>query len=284
MREKFFELAVAPEDHYDAFLSRILESGVAFECMGSEISTFKVSPDARVIVHSSEEDLSPLLSDLQALSLSLGVHFEFSLMQRENKDWIEEYKRAIQPVRIDKFYIRPPWHEALDSKSGDFFDVVIEPSLAFGTGHHESSALALELLSGLDLKDVNLLDVGCGSGILGICAAHLGARVSACDVDPLAIDVCEKNFKLNGVELVDLKLGSLDLFDLSEFSVIVLNIQKEVIKMLYNDLIGCRSGAYAILSGILADDEAEILRHFYGFENRQILKKNEWIAFNLIKK
>lgn len=280
MQDKFYELAIAPSGHYDAFLSRILESGPAIECDGFA----ELNAKSGVIVHSSEENLEGLLKDLQNLASELDVGLEYSLKQKANQDWITEYKKGVMPVKISSFYIRPPWHEAHTSEIGHCFDVVIEPSLAFGTGHHESTALAIELLESLDLTRAHLLDVGCGSGILGICASHLGAIVSACDIDELAIEVCDRNFKLNGAKLERIALGSLAEFDVLDFDVIVLNIQKEVIKMLYNELLVSKSGTSVILSGILADDEAEILEHFYGFETKQILKRNEWIAFNLIKK
>ncbi len=110
--------------------------------------------------------------------------------------WEERWRSFHKPVRVGPLWIGPPWEEPPRNTTA----IVIEPGQAFGTGAHATTRLCLELLLGLPRS--GLLDVGCGSGVLGIAAARLGfAPVVAVDVDPLAIEATIENAAANGVEI-----------------------------------------------------------------------------------
>lgn len=143
-------------------------------------------------------------------------------------DWEDRWRDFHRPVRIGELWIGPPW----DTAPAGTIAVVIDPGRAFGTGAHPTTRLCVELLVGLERGSV--LDVGCGSGVIGIAAAKLGFHpIVAIDVDPLAGEATASNAAVNGVE-IDVRVG--DAFSLGcplpETSLTVANISLEAIEAL----------------------------------------------------
>ena len=167
--------------------------------------------DGGVYVRSNEDlsnvalaidEFSEKLSQIK--NINLNLHKEFST--KPNKDWILEYKNGVQPLQIGDFYIHSSWQEP---KLGAI-NVQIDPALAFGSGHHESTHSCIELLAKFASKDDEALDVGCGSGILSIVLARLGCVVSACDTDEVAVLSALNNAKLNKIAFKELWQGSIN--------------------------------------------------------------------------
>ncbi|MDO7821854.1 50S ribosomal protein L11 methyltransferase, partial [Helicobacter pylori] len=161
-----------------------------------------------VILRSQKDLNNSLIPALEAFCLNLKQNlqseFDFFYLSRNlaSKDWLEAYKQAILPVQCAKFYIHPSWHQK-PSHVVTNDCIMIDPALAFGSGHHESTSMCLELLSDLDLKRKNALDVGCGSGILSIALKKQGvSALVACDTDSLAVEETLKNFSLNQIPLL----------------------------------------------------------------------------------
>ncbi|MEO1942072.1 MAG: 50S ribosomal protein L11 methyltransferase [Campylobacterales bacterium] len=190
-----------------------------------------------------ERELKEYLNGLEGLfdqKVSLSIEWE----RKENRDWIESYKQGIKPVEVGEFYIRPSWHPRKPGK----IDIVIDPALAFGSGHHETTRGVLQLLPEVVEKGVTLLDVGAGSGILGIAAGKLGAVVSGCDTDPLAVEAVRENSRLNRVQFRELWEGSIGATT-GKYQIVVANITGDILSILAPDLK--RSAEkYLILSGI----------------------------------
>ncbi|WP_027326949.1 50S ribosomal protein L11 methyltransferase [Helicobacter pametensis] len=213
--------------------------------------------------------------------LDMKVDFGFGYRVCQNKDWIEAYKQSVLPVCVGGFYIRPSWHPK--SQNMDLKDLMIDPALAFGSGHHATTSMCLELLEEMDLEKKRLLDVGCGSGILSIAATMLGANVEICDTDSLAIEESLKNFKLNHQPSPISWVGSIALAQ-NTYDVIVANILASILGMLKGDFDRkLRENGTLILSGILEEYKEEILRRFADYEVVKILAKGEWIALKLVK-
>ncbi len=137
-----------------------------------------------------------------------------------DEDWLSAWKRDLKPVRAGPFTIRAPWHEAGER------DIVIEPGMAFGTGHHETTQLALEALAEAVRPGWRVLDLGTGSGVLAIAAAMLEARVVAVDIDPVAVEAAQKNARANRVA-VEIRQGSLGDLE-GPFALIVANLYAEL--------------------------------------------------------
>jgi len=264
-KDSYYELTVTTEKKFIDFLADF----IANISNGVEIS------DNKIIVR-SEGDVSNIKDAVDSLIKSLGVKIDvdYKIEQKKNIDWIESYKSSIQPIEVGKFYIYPSWHEPKKGK----INIKLDPALAFGSGHHATTYSCLEAIEKYVNPKDTLLDVGCGSGILGLASKKVGAVVDLCDTDPIAVDSCEKNFLLNGEEYNSLWEGSVNLTQ-KKYDVVVANIIADVLKFISNDIKRVlKSGSILILSGIL-DKKENIVRESYSdlklLERKQ---KDEWIT------
>jgi ribosomal protein L11 methyltransferase len=174
----------------------------------------------------------------------------------EERDWLEEWKRGLEPVTVGAITVTPPWFPPGEGA------VVITPSYAFGTGHHETTAACLAALQGLDLAGRSVLDVGTGSAVLAIAAARLGAaEVVGVDVDALALEAAAGNVRANGVA-VDLRLGSLETVK-GRFDVIMANLDTDTHTALAPGLVArLAPGGTLIASGVSIPRTEEAVRAF----------------------
>ncbi|NMC45163.1 MAG: 50S ribosomal protein L11 methyltransferase [candidate division Zixibacteria bacterium] len=211
----------------------------------------------------SEEEIEPRLAGLRQFLATIGFQQNlpvFSLRKIRNLDWIDEYRKSVAPLPIgEAIVISPPWERG---RYPGRTEIIIEPKMAFGTGRHETSRSCLAELERLPLKGKTVLDLGCGSGILGIYAALQGAAmVIGYDIDPLAVENSRENFVLNGVAAVcRAEEGSIDDVPAGEtFDLIVANIIKSAIVPIIGELKRrLRPGGVVILSGLLQQDCPEI--------------------------
>ncbi|PAF46919.1 ribosomal protein L11 methyltransferase [Helicobacter sp. 12S02634-8] len=238
------------------------------------------------VIYTDKDPKTALIPDLHEfcsiVSVRLGypVGAAYAIKQCKNQDWIQSYQDSITPITCGQFHIRPSWHQKIEGK----IDMIIDPALAFGSGHHSSTAMVLQMLSSMSLEGKDVLDVGCGSGILSIGAKKLGARVHLCDTDPLAIDESYKNFALNGLCVDGIWEGSIDKAP-QKYDIIIANILADVIKMLYGDfLFALKPQSILILSGILEDYKQSVLDTFKDFRVLEISDKDEWVSIKLTQK
>ena len=178
-------------------------------------------------------------------------------------DWAEAWKAHYHPIRIGRnLVIRPRWVE-MDLQPEDI-ELALDPGMAFGTGTHPTTQTCLIALEERTTPGMRVLDLGCGSGILAIAAAKLGAAsVLALDTDPIAVKVTQENIEHNGVsEKVTVQQGSLENLITSprRFDLIVVNILAKIIIAMYGNGLGqvVRPGGIAILSGIVDTQVAEV--------------------------
>lgn len=165
------------------------------------------------------------------------------------RDWLAAWKAGLEPVRIGRLTLTPSWHPAAHSGT---HTVVLDPGMAFGTGHHATTRLCLTALERADLTGRRVLDVGTGSGVLAIAAARLGAdEVVAVDVDSAAVAVAGANAVRNAVT-VDLRVGSLDaVAEDRPFDAVVANLSTDLVLSLAPALLAVTApGGLLILGGI----------------------------------
>ncbi|WP_122871042.1 50S ribosomal protein L11 methyltransferase [Campylobacter showae] len=271
MKDKFYELEVlCSQELRELFEDLVFSLGVT--CTQETAGGFIVR---------GEDELDEVEFGLQEYAKSLQdalgreIEFKTTKSQKENKDWLNEYKKNVRPIEIGKFYIHPSWEESKDG----FENIIIDPALAFGSGHHESTSACIEYLQKYATIGMSALDVGCGSGILSIALAKLGCVVDACDTDEQAVQSSQKNAELNGVKFNQIWTGSVANLD-KKYDIVVANIIADVILMLKNDLINLlKESSYLVLAGVLDRYETRILGAFSSLKLVESQTKNEWKSF-----
>ncbi len=180
----------------------------------------------------------------------------FTLETVEEQNWVQLTQSQFDPIRVsDKLWIVPSWHE---TPAPDAINLILDPGMAFGTGSHPTTRLCLEWLERYVTADCSLLDYGCGSGILAIAAARLGANpVTGVDIDPQAVDAAKANAERNGVSAHF--ADSREPID-GQFDILIANILADPLKALAPALAAhVRPGGWLALSGILVEQEEELM-------------------------
>jgi ribosomal protein L11 methyltransferase len=203
----------------------------------------------------------------------------------DEQDWAEAWKAHYQPVRIGRrLVIRPLWIDM--ALAPDDLEIALDPGMAFGTGTHPTTQLCLEALEDLIAPGVTVLDLGCGSGILAIGAAKLGAaHIHAVDIDPIAVKVTAENAAQNGVAAhITAAEGSLEtiLESGQRYDLLAANILARVIMQMCEQGLGevLKPGGKAVFSGIIAEqgDDVEAALRLAGLEPTRRRQQGDWIA------
>ena len=230
--------------------------------------------------------------DLQALeSLLIRQPMGFEVTYRVNEilpqNWNDVWESNFEPVVVaDQCYVRASFHPPRPTYP---YEIVIDPKMAFGTGHHQTTSLIMCYMLADRFEGKVVLDMGCGTGILAILAAKLGAsQIWAIDNDPVCIASMEENKIRNNVPHVVTECGSVDLISDRRFDVILANINRNI---LLDQLDGyARSlevGGVLYMSGFYAGNDLEALKnagiqHALVYENHKEL--DGWVAARFIKK
>jgi len=272
MQEYYYELVVKVSSHlslFSDFLSDTVEVG------------FEEIEDGFII--RSEDSLDTIQWGLEqfqeALQKALNEIIELECIhsKQKNSDWVAEYQRSIEPLAIDKFYIHPTWNEP----SADLINIEIDPALAFGTGHHPTTASSLRAISEYVTQDSTVLDVGCGSGILGIAAMKLGALVDACDTDIVSVDNSLINANLNQVKFQNIWEGSCTLSG-KIYDVVVANIVADVLTFIAKELkAALKEDGILVLSGILDKYEDKVMNFYKDCVVVKRIPEDEWVTLVL---
>src|SRR5690554_889143 len=231
----------------------------------------------------ADTERQPLIDQLQQLwPQSLPEHqFEDIADQDWERSWMDNFK----PMRFgQRLWIVPSWHDAPDP---DAVNLLLDPGLAFGTGTHPTTALCLEWLDGQPLQDLQVIDFGCGSGILAIAALLLGAaRVTATDIDPQALEASRDNAQRN--QLADERLPLYLPADMPSepADLLVANILAGPLVTLAPQLTALvKPGGRIALSGILAEQTDEILAAYDAdFELDPVANKDGWIRVSGVRR
>ena len=217
-----------------------------------------------------------------------GASISYSITEPEDKNWNEEWeKNFFQPIVIDnRCVIHSTFHKDYPKAE---YDIVINPQMAFGTGHHETTSSILGALLEADLKGKSVLDMGCGTSILAILASMRGAdRVTAIDIDDWCVNNSRDNIALNHLNNITVELGDASLLKGREpFDVVIANINRNILLNDMHAYVDCmHSGSEIYMSGFYVEDIDAIRQcgENLGLEFVGYRKKNRWAAVKLIKK
>lgn len=214
-------------------------------------------PDTQVVgLFDASDDMPSIIARL-AQSKLLGKNFTHKLDPLEDKDWEREWMDNFHPMQFgERLWICPSWREVPDPGA---VNVMLDPGLAFGTGTHPTTSLCLRWLDGLSLTGKQVVDFGCGSGILALAALKLGAgHVTGIDIDPQALQASQENARRNDVA-DRLSVYLPDDQPSLQADVVMANILSGPLLELQNVITAyCKPGGKLVLSGILAEQVARI--------------------------
>lgn len=249
------------------------------------------SVDSGPILEQVEEGLDGL-----AQFVDLGER-AIRASETEDKDWINNWKEYFKPFTVDDILIKPTWEEVPEAHK-DKLLIQIDPGTAFGTGMHETTQLCLKQLKRFVAPGSTVLDVGTGSGILGIAALKLGAeRVFGTDLDENAISAVRENLQSNGIHPDRFQVVQGNLIDdpavqeqagFARYDLAVANILADVIILLQGEVAShLKPGGIFITSGIIDAKEEAVLEAFAGnqaFEVLEVGRQGDWVSVTAKKR
>ena len=254
----------------DILICRLLEEG--FESFVEAENILLAYIPSHLLM---KEKVEPILKDSH-------VTYKFSLVPRLN--WNEEWEKHYDPILIlDKCFIRAPFHPPLE---GIQFEIIIEPKMSFGTAHHETTAMMIELMMETEFTGRKVLDMGCGTGILAILAKKLGAHnIVAVDNDEWSYENTLENIRKNEADSIRVLLGDVKIIDDSGYEIILSNINRNVLleNLQYYSRLMARGEL--LLSGFYKEDIPVIIEKAEksGFKFLTLATKNRWVAIKFDK-
>jgi ribosomal protein L11 methyltransferase len=278
----------------DSAVSEAVEFALnSADALGTEINHLGITPTDTLTVtgYFNEKPGDDLLNYQLAEALRI-YGFDDSAIKNiewrevENQDWLAEWKKTWKPTVTDKFIIAPRW-ETIEKTNK--IVIWIEPSMAFGTGTHETTRLCLQAIEKYYSPEMSLLDVGTGTGILAIAAAksHIPnpkSKIAGCDVDADSIVIARENAEVNSPPEIEFYVGSIDEAT-PKFDFVCANLTADVIIPLLPLLVS-KFNRILVLSGILKEQETLVSGELkkIGIENCQVKTDGEWISIILRNK
>lgn len=242
-----------------------------------------------------EEDKESILSAVKEELAQIGTYMdvgtaEIEESQTEDLDWINNWKKYFHQFSIDDVLIIPSWEEVAPEDEGKMI-IHIDPGTAFGTGMHETTQLCIRQLRKYVTEETEILDVGCGSGILGMLALKFGAKYSVgTDLDPCAITATHENMESNGIGRQQYEVMIGNIIDDEEvqkkagygrFDIAAANILADVLVPLTPVIREhLKTGGIYITSGIIDDKEETVVEAVKaaGFEVLEVTRQGEWVS------
>ena len=192
--------------------------------------------------------------------------------------WVDSFRQTFRPIETNKLVICPEWEQVITDKTVFLMD----SGVAFGTGQHETTSLCLEFAESLSFAGKTVLDVGCGSGILGLCALLMGAKsAELVDIDSQATDVAKHNAEINGLtQNCVINTGNLTEQTKGKFDVVFANLTADILELLHADISKVvKRGTTVVLSGILDVKLDGVLDTYCDlFDVVKVASKGEWRA------
>ncbi|MFS4456116.1 50S ribosomal protein L11 methyltransferase [Maribacter sp. 2304DJ31-5] len=218
---------------------------------------------------------------LEGINILGNPRFEikYTLEEIAQENWNATWEQNFQPIIVDGICeVRAPFHK----KKEVVYDIVIEPKMSFGTGHHETTHMMLQHILDLDVKGKSVLDMGCGTGVLAILAGMKGASgIEAIDIDHWSYQNAIENVSRNGLDHIHVQEGDVSLLNKQKFDIIIANINRNILLMDIPSYVRCLNpGGTLLLSGFYKEDLKLITDRCTELELQfeKNLEKNNWVA------
>lgn len=230
-----------------------------------------------------EEWNSSVLENILVLT-SEEFAISFSKKEIEQTNWNSEWEKNFEPIQVDGLVsIRAPFHENPNLK----YDIVIEPKMSFGTGHHETTHMMVQHLIDLDLENKSTLDMGCGTGILAIFAEMKGAKpLDGIDIDNWCYLNSVENAERNNCKYISFYEGDASLLTNQKYDVIIANINRNILLNDMETYTKClNENGILLLSGFYKEDIATIDKEVskHGLSIQNTLERNNWVSLKYLK-
>lgn len=214
-----------------------------------------------------------------------GMKVQYMYHETPDQNWNEEWEKKFDPVRIqEKVLIRAPFHHSDHDLP---CTIIIEPKMSFGTGHHHTTRLMIEAMIKINLEGFRVLDMGCGTGVLGIYACSRGASsVLGVDNDQWAFENALENVEKNEASCMEVRFGDASSLEDEVFDVLLANITRNILVRdlpVYEQHLS--RGGILIVSGFLAEDVQYVLNAAYlcGLEHMETAEISNWISLSFKK-
>lgn len=242
-----------------------------------------------------DEDKEKVLADVRAELQDMASYLNVGACtieesQTEDVDWVNNWKQYFHQFYVDDILIIPSWEEVKPEDS-DKMVIHIDPGTAFGTGMHETTQLCIRQIRKYTTPETTILDVGCGSGILGMLALKFGAKYSVgTDLDPCAIEATYENMEVNGInkDMYEVMIGNIiddkdvqDKVGYGKYDIVVANILADVLVALTPMIVDqLKDGGIYITSGIIDDKEETVVEAVKaaGLEVLEVTYQGEWVS------
>ncbi|MGM9509747.1 50S ribosomal protein L11 methyltransferase [Larkinella sp. GY13] len=263
-------------DYTDIFMAEL--GALGFE------SFVETDEGLNAYISESDFDETAVQSVIDKYANQTAIAYQINSLEKKN--WNEEWERNYQPIDVqDRIRVRASFHEP---DAGFQYDIVINPKMSFGTGHHETTAMMLEHQLSADAAGQTVLDVGSGTGILAILSALQGAeRVIAFDIEEWAIENARENAELNGCSQIDVFQGTIhDVNPAERFDLVLANINRNVLLEdipVYVRLM--KPESTLLVSGFYEQDALDIEEKGLaeGLTKTGQLSQNKWVSLRFIK-
>ena len=250
------------------------------ELAGMGFDTFEeIGSGFKAYIPTTEFNQQKLDEHLKTYREMFSFSYEITLILQKN--WNEVWESNFEPIQIrDKVFVRATFHP---QKPEFLYEIVIDPKMAFGTGHHETTSMMMDLMVDADLAGKKVLDMGCGTGILAILASKLGAAdITAIDYDPVCYESTIENSTLNGISNIEALCGSKEVIPDEQFDIILANINRNILldqMERYSDVL--KLGGEIYFSGFYESPDLDIIKAEaakYGLRYVSHNKTKDWVA------
>lgn len=223
----------------------------------------------------SEEILKEII---ETIPNSKDINYTISTIPDRN--WNEEWEKSFEPVVIsDKVVIRAPFHEQNHNCK---YELIIEPKMSFGTGHHPTTTLMIEMMIEMELAGKEVLDMGCGSGVLAILAHKMNAgKILAVDFDEWAYENTIENCQRNNATSIEIIKGNVNAIKSRKFDIIFANINRNILLADTLSYVNClNKNGFILQSGFLNEDEKLLIQNAesFGLKHIRSSRKEKWSA------
>lgn len=242
-----------------------------------------VETETGVTAYIQKEDwYETILDEIHVLSAN-EFKIEFTFSEIEQTNWNAEWEKNFNPIVVDsRCAVRASFHDKFDTE----FDIVIEPKMSFGTGHHETTHMMIQHILNNDFTDKSVLDMGCGTAVLAILSEFKGAKeIDAIDIDNWCYLNSLENIERNNCNHISVYEGDASLLENKSYDVIIANINRNILLKDMAVYASCLNpGGSLFLSGFYNDDmpliKDECENHLLKFEEK--LERNNWVSLKFL--